>query len=61
MGNEKFNGTLDRHKFSLPLSEGELYKVEFIESLNRLINKFGVHTFFYLSDTGKTKILYLIR
>ena len=40
MGNEKFNGIIDRHNSSLPLSAGEIDNNDFIESLNRLINKF---------------------
>ena len=61
MVNEKFNGTLDRHNSISPLSAGEIDKDEFVEALNRIINKFGLQTFFYLPNTGKTKIVYLIR
>ena len=58
--NEEFNVTLDHHNSSLRLLSGETDKYEFIESLTRLINKFGLKTFFYLLDNGNTKILYLI-
>ena len=61
MGNEKFNGIIDRHNSSLPLSAGEIDNNDFIESLNRLINKFWLKTFFFLPDTGKSKMIYLIR
>ena len=61
MIDENFNGTLERHNSSLPLSDVEIYKDDFVESLNRIINKFGLQTFFYLTNTGKTKMLYLIR
>ena len=60
MENDKFNGTLDRNNSSSPLSAGEIYKDGFIEALIILINKFGIHTCFYLPDTGKTNILNFI-
>ena len=40
MGNDKSNGTLDHQKSSFPLSIGKMDKDDFIEALNRLINKF---------------------
>ena len=61
MVNDEFNGTLDHHNSSSPLSSGEINKDEFIEALNILFNKFGINTFFCLPDTVKTKIMYLIR
>ena len=61
MGNEKFNSNIDCRNSSLTLPEGEIDKDEFIEALNRLINNFGPQIFFYLPDTGNTKMLYLIR
>ena len=57
MGSDKLNRTLDHHKYSLPLSAGEINKYEFIEALNRLINKFGLHNLFYLTNNGKTRML----
>ena len=53
----KLNRSLDRHNSSLTPSSGETDKYEFIEAVKRLINKFGLQTFFYLPDTGKNKIL----
>ena len=61
MGNEKFSKNIDRHNSSSPLSAGEIDKDQFIEALNILINMFGLQTFFYLPDTVKTKIMYLIK
>ena len=45
MGNEMFKKTIDHQNSRSPLSEAEVNKDEFIESLNRLINKFGIQTF----------------
>ena len=61
MKNENFNGILDRHNSSLSLLVVEIDKDEFIEALPRLTNNFVLQTFFYLPNTGNTKILYLIR
>ena len=53
MINEKFNRTPDHHNSSLPTLSLEIDKDDFIEALNRLINKFGFQNFFYLTNTGK--------
>ena len=46
MGNEKFDGTLYRQNYISLLSAGEIDKDYFIESLNRLIKKFGLQALF---------------